>query len=77
MLSTYELTDTPANQFQISVTVDGASVPYVNGCVAGFDGTVEPGFYYDSSTNSVVFCGDAQPGPGSEVIVTYPVDSAC
>ena len=51
----------------LTVTVDGAVVP----------NNARNGWTYDAATQSVVLHGTAIPGPGEEVLVTYPYTPTC
>lgn len=67
MLTRYQLTQTPSNIAQITVTVNGYTVPYHG----------VHGFTYDPSTNEIVFHGDWLPEPDAEIVVSYPVEAGC
>jgi hypothetical protein len=72
MRSEFNLSSTPANQFQIQVKVDGRSIPFFNP-TAGQTGSWE----LLMGTSTIRLRGDAIPGPGEQVVVTYPVPSSC
>lgn len=65
----FALGDTPTstNPSAITVTVNGASVPF-----SSIDG-----WTYDAATNSVELHGDAIPDPGDSIEVRYPYDPGC
>ena len=65
----FPLSDTPVNTSPsaITVTVDGAAVPY--GAINGWT--------YDATTNSVELHGDAIADPGEAIVINYPYDSGC
>jgi hypothetical protein len=57
----------PSSQASLQVHVDGT--PITNDAANGWT--------YDSATVSLIFHGDAIPGPGASVIVAYPVAAEC
>lgn len=67
IIGTWPLQDVPVNQSHITVTIDGQDI--------GFSAI--NGWSYDASTNSVEFHGTAIPGPGTEIIIEYPVAGTC
>jgi len=66
----FPLSGTPATGAAgIRVKVDGNTVPY--------DPLGQNGWTYNWQTNAVVFHGQAIPGPGVTVVITYPVEGSC
>lgn len=61
------LAQVPSNIGQMTVTVDSAEV--------GYD--YSNGWIYDVGDNCIVFSGDAIPGPGAQIIASYPVEGTC
>jgi hypothetical protein len=61
------LTHEPSNIGQMVVQVDGEDVEY----------DYTDGYIYDVSSNCLVFSGDAIPGPGGIITVSYPVEGTC
>lgn len=57
----------PSSVAGIQVQVDGVNVPY--GAANGWS--------YDARDNEVVLNGDAIPGPGAEIVITYPYATVC
>ncbi len=57
----------PANLSEIVVEVEGAAIAY----------DVYDGWSYQTDTNAIIFHGDAIPGPGDTVYVSYPIASEC
>lgn len=64
----FPLTHTPSNLGSTTVTVDAVEVDYYDG---------SDGWQYNPTNNSVVFYGDAIPGPGADIVVQYPVKGEC
>ncbi len=70
MSTSFDLSSTPAAGVAgMVVTVDGVSVP--------MDPFRTQGFSYNPQTNQVSFHGSAIPGPGADIVVTYPVSGEC
>lgn len=66
----YDLSADPANGASgMTVTVNGQVIP--------MDPFRQEGWSYDFNTNQVVFYGQSIPGPGAEVVITYPIDGTC
>jgi len=66
----YDLSAEPANGASgMTVTVNGQVIP--------MDPFREEGWSFDFNTNQVVFYGESIPGPGAEVVITYPIDGTC
>ncbi len=63
----FQLSQEPSDLAQMTVTVAGNDV--------GNDAS--DGWTYDATTNTITFHGDAIPGPGDDVVVSYPVASEC
>ncbi len=66
----FALRYTPTSIVDMTVTVDGVEVDY-------YSAATGDGWKIDYTTNSLVFYGDAIPGPGSEICVTYQYDPGC
>lgn len=67
MVVSFVLSEEPSNAGMISVTVDGKTVVQDS----------SEGWTYNSAENAITFHGDAVPGPGSTVYVSYPVAGEC
>ena len=67
MSDTFQLTEMPSNIAQMVVEVDGVPVTY-----SGIDG-----YTYSVQDNTIVFHGQAIPGPGTRIDVSYPYASEC
>jgi hypothetical protein len=67
MTDSFALAQMPSNIAQMIVEVDGVLVNY-----SGIDG-----FTYIVQDNTVKFHGDAIPGPGAIINVSYPYASVC
>ena len=67
MVITFYLSEEPATLSDMTVEVDGQTVPQ----------DTEDGWTYDSETNAITFHGDSIPGPGTDVYISYTKVSEC